>query len=104
MAGPIILGKVAVPASDTDLFASPTSGATFSVRFVNNNASDQTIRCSISSTTATAEAAGRLVPDDFTVATGDALELSGLTIDSGKFLVISASSTDVNAIAYGWEA
>lgn len=105
MAAPKVLGRITLSAATAaNVFASPTAGASFTLRIVNKNAAAADVKVSISATTATIEAEGELVPTNFTIAIGGFLELTGLAIETGFFCVVESSVGTVNAVAYGWEA
>lgn len=103
---PKIFGQITlVAATSADVFESPSTGAAFSVKIVNDSSTTTAkVKLSLSSVTATQDATGRLLPDDHEIAPKGFVTLTGLTIESGKFLVVESDiSTDVNAIAYGMQ-
>lgn len=103
-ATPKIFGRLSLSAATSaNLFSSPASGATFSVRIVNTTGGNALVQLSLSDTTATQQTSGRLVPDDIIVGNNGFLELTGLTIESGIFCVIESDVANVTAIAYGME-
>jgi hypothetical protein len=105
MASPKVFGRIALSAATAaDVFASPTGGAVFTLRIVNNNAATATVKASISDTTATIQAVGDLIASGKqTIASGGFIELTGLAIESGFFMVVESDVVTVNAIAYGME-
>lgn len=104
MATPKVFGRINLAAATAaDVFTSPAGGAVFTLRIVNANAATATVQASISSTTATIEAAGNLIAPTQTIAPGGFIELTGLAIDTGKFMVVESDITTVSTIAYGME-
>lgn len=105
MAQPRVLGRVDLSAATpVNIFASPTAGASFTVRIVNDNAVEVFLKLCLSDTTGTIQTKGQLIPDSFALDANTALVVSGLTIESGFFCVVESSSASVNANAYAWEA
>ncbi len=105
MADAKVLGRQSLTAATpVDLYI-PAAGVNtaFSVKFVNNTGGAALIKCSISSTTATIESEGRIIPDDLSLADGEAVSITGQTIDSGFFLVVESDTTGVTSIANGFE-
>ena len=104
MATPKIFGRINLAAATAaDVFASPAGGAVFTLRIVNANASTATVQASLSSTTATIESAGNLIAPTQTIAPGGFIEITGLAIETGNFMVVESSLTTVSAMAYGME-
>lgn len=104
MASPKVFGRVNLAAATAvDVFTSPTGGASFTLRIVNANAATATIQASISGTTATIESEGNIIAPTQKLAPGGFIELTGLAIESGFFVVVESDVTTVSAMAYGWE-
>lgn len=104
MASPKVFGRITLAAATAaDVFASPSGGAVFTLRIVNKNAATATVKASISGTTATIDATGEIIAPTQTITPGGFIELTGLAIESGNFMVVESSVTTVNAIAYGME-
>lgn len=105
MASPKVFGRITLGAATAaDVFESPVTGASFTLRIVNKNAATATVKASISGTTATIDAVGEIIAPTQTILAGGFIELTGLAIESGFFMVVESSVGTVNAIAYGWEA
>lgn len=105
MATPRVFGRIALSAATAaNVFESPARGAVFTLRIVNKNAATATVQASISGTTATIEAAGDIIASDQqTIAPGGFIELTGLAIEAGFFMVVESDIVTVTAIAYGME-
>lgn len=104
MATTKVLGRANLAAATAvDVFTSPAGGAVFTLRIVNANAAIATVQASISSTTATIESEGNIVAPTQTIAAGGFIELTGLAIESGFFMVVESDITTVSTMAYGME-
>lgn len=103
MATPKRLGG-AVLAAATPVNIVSGKDATFILTFTNSGTGVAKIKASFSTSSATIQAANRVLPDDFELGPGEVVDKTGLAISSAEFLVVESDiGSDVNAVAYGWE-
>lgn len=88
--------------TNTTLYTCPSSTfAVVNVSICNRNASGVTVRLAISSSATPGGA--EWIEFGTTIPANSVLERTGLVLDAGKQIVVYASTTSVNAVAYGIE-
>jgi len=101
-AAPKKLGAISPDAATaTDVFGPLTTGAVFSLQIFNGNAATATLKVSLSDTTATQAAAAYLL-NDYELASGQFINLTGLACDT-EYLVAESDVVTVNFVAMGVE-
>jgi len=97
------LGAADLSAStNTTLYTCPASTfAIANVSICNRNATSVTVRLALASSATPGGA--EWLEYGVTIPANSVLERTGLSIDAGKLLVVWASTTSVNALAYGIE-
>jgi hypothetical protein len=88
--------------TNTTLYTCPASTfAIANVSICNRNATSVTVRLALASSTTPGGA--EWLEFGVTLPANSVLERTGLALDAGKILVVWASTTSVNAVAYGIE-
>lgn len=88
--------------TNTTLYTCPSSTfAVVNVSICNRNATGVTVRLAIASTATPGNA--EYIEFGTTIPANSVLERTGLVLDAGKQIVVYASTTSVNAVAYGIE-
>lgn len=87
-----------------NLVVGSANGETFNVWVTNNNAGNAAIKMSISNTTATIEADGYVIADDFVLASGQTIKRTGFALETGFFFVVESDVVSVNFVALGVQA
>ena len=76
--------------------------ATFSLSICNTNAASVTVRVGLCTTSATF-GTGEYIEYDTVILGNSVMERTGLVLDATKYVVVYASTTGVNFVAYGFE-
>lgn len=88
--------------TNTTLYTCPASTfAIANVSICNRNATSVTVRLALASSATPGGA--EWLEYGVTIPANSVLERTGLSLDAGKILVVWASTTSVNAVAYGIE-
>ena len=85
-------------ATATNVFTA-TADQVVHLRIVNNGSTAGTFNLSISTTTATQQASGLIVPDGYQIAAKTALEITGIAMNTTNEFLVITSTVAVNTIA-----